>query len=211
VTPWIKAGRPAFNNGFTNPTQITAANSGVFARNTSTRTLLILGAAAPNTPYTIWGAGAAANIALPATRYSAQTLGPGSQPNQVGTDSYIYSLPNDETISPFDVSVNGNGTRNLMYGKIWGASVEQRLPGDVYFQVDYNRERVRNPISDFLRGIGSAIRADANQFLPDRVTPNPNFGRYYVEGEPRVFGFRAEKEESRAMLSYELDLTKRSG
>jgi hypothetical protein len=211
VTPWIKAGRPVFNNGLTNPTQITAANSGIFARNTSTRTLLILGAAAPNTPYTIWGAGAAANIALPTTRYAAQTLGPGSQPNQVGTDSYIYSLPNDETISPFDVSVNGNGTRNLMYGKIWGASVEQRLPGDLYFQVDYNRERVRNPISDFLRGIGSAVRADANQFLPDRVTPNPNLGRYYVEGEPRVFGFRAEKEEARAMLSYELDLTKRSG
>jgi iron complex outermembrane recepter protein len=70
---------------------------------------------------------------------------------------------------------------------------------------------VRNPISDFLRGIGSAVRADANQFLPDRVTPNPNFGRYYVEGEPRVFSFRAVKEESRAMLSYELDLTTRSG
>jgi iron complex outermembrane recepter protein len=211
VTPWIRAGKPVFNNGLTNPTLITAANAEIFARNTSTRTLLILGAAAPNTPYTVWGAGAAANLALPTTRYSATTLGPGSQPNQVGTDSYIYSLPNDESISPFDVSVNGNGTRNLMYGKIWGLSLEQRLPGDVFFQVDYNRERVRNPISDFLRGIGSAVRADANQFLPDRVTPNPNFGRYYVEGEPRVFGFRADKEESRAMLSYELDLTKRSG
>jgi hypothetical protein len=53
--------------------------------------------------------------------------------------------------------------------------------------------------------------ADANQFLPDRVTPNPNFGRYYVEGQPRVFGIRADKDESRAMLSYELDLTKRAG
>ena len=39
--------------------------------------------------------------------------GPGSQPNQTGVDSYIYSLPNDESISPFDVSGNGNGTRNL--------------------------------------------------------------------------------------------------
>jgi hypothetical protein len=209
VTPWIRAGRPAFNNGLTNPTVLGPANAGIFARNTSTRNILILGAAAPNTPYTSWGSAAAANIALPATRYSVFTIGPGSQPNQTGVDSYIYSLPNDESIVPFDVSVNGNGTKNLMYGTIWGASLEQRLPGDVYFQVDYNRERVVNPISDFLRGIASAVRADANQFLPDRVTPNPNFGRYYVEGEPRVFGFRQESEEARAMLSYELDLARR--
>lgn len=207
VTPWIKAGRPVFNNGLVNPTLINAANAGIFARNTSTRTLLITGAAATGTPYTIWGAGAAANIALPATRYGAVTLGPGSTPNQTGVDSYIYSLPADETISPFDVSVNGNGTRNLMYSQIWGASIEQRLPANLFFQVDYNRERLSNPISDFVRGISSAVQADVNQFLPDRVTPNPNLGRYYVEGSPRVFAFRSQSEEMRAMLSYELDLT----
>ncbi|MES2697411.1 MAG: TonB-dependent receptor plug domain-containing protein [Verrucomicrobiota bacterium] len=210
VTPWIQAGRPVFDNGLTNPTLLGTANQGIFNRNVSTRTLLIIGAADPSTPYTTWGSAAAANIALPTTRYSANTIGPGSTPNQTGTDSYIYSLPYDESISPFDVSVNGNGTRNLMYGKIWGASFEQRLPGDVYFQLDHNRERIRNPISDFLRGIGSAVRADANKYLPDRVTPNPNLGRYYVEGEPRVFGFRSDGEETRAMLSYELDLTKNS-
>ncbi len=210
VTPWIQAGRPVFNNGLSNTALITGPNSTLFARNTSTRNVLILGAAVAD-PYLIWGAGAATNIALPATRYSVHTIGPGSQPNQVGTDSYSYSLPYDESISPFDVSINGNGTRNLMYGKTWGLSLEQRLPANLYFQIDYSNERVRNPISDFLRGIQSAIRADANQFLPDRVTPNPNLGRYYVEGEPRVFGFRSDKEESRAMLSYELDLAKNSG
>jgi hypothetical protein len=159
----------------------------------------------------IWGSGAGVNLALPTTRYSANTIGPGSTPLQTGVDSYIYSLPNNEAISPFDVSVNGNGTGNLTYGKIWGGAIEQRLPGDVFLQVDYNRERVLQPIADFVRGIQSAVRADANMFLPDRVTPNPNFGRYYVEGQPRVFSFRSESEESRVMLSYELDLTKRQG
>jgi iron complex outermembrane recepter protein len=211
VTPWIAAGRPIFNNGLNNPTQLTTANAGIFTRDTSTRAVLILGAADPSTPYTVWGSGAAASIALPATRYSATTIGPGSTPNQTGVDSYIYSLPADGSISPFDVSVNGNGTRNLMYGKIWGATLEQRLPGEVYFQVDYNIERVRNPISDFLRGISSAVKADPNQFLPDRVTPNPNVGRLYVEGDPRVFGFRGDSEEARAMLSREFDFTRRSG
>ncbi|MGH8021896.1 MAG: hypothetical protein ACREIA_27160 [Opitutaceae bacterium] len=55
------------------------------------------------------------------------------------------------------------------------------------------------------------MRADANLYLPDRVTPNPNFGRYYVEGNPRVFSFRSENEDMRGMLSYELDLTRRDG
>jgi iron complex outermembrane recepter protein len=210
VTPWVNAGRPAFNNGLVNPTVINASNNHLFTRNTSTRNILILGAAVDD-PYLIWGSGGGVNIALPTTRYSATTLGPGSVPNQTGVDAYIYSLPYDESISPFDVSVNGNGTRNLTYGKIWGAAIEQRLPGNLYLQLDYNRERVKQPISDFVRGIQSAIRADANMFLPDRVTPNPNFGRYYVEGQPRVFSFRSETEESRAMLSYELDLTQRTG
>ncbi len=212
VTPWINAGRPAFNNGLTNPTVINSANNSIFTRNSAnTRTVFITGAAAPNTPYTIWGSAAANNIALATTRYTATTIGPGSNPNQTGVDAYIYSLPYNESISPFDVSINGNGTRNLMYSKTWGLSLEQRLPWDLYFQVDYNREKVRNPICDFVRGISSAVKADANTFLPDRVTPNPNFGRYYVESDPRVFGFRADSEEVRAMLSYELDLTKRSG
>lgn len=211
VTPWIKAGRPAFNNGLTNPTVIGATNSGIFARNNSTRNVFIVGAAAPGTPYTVWGSANTVNIALATTRYSSSTLGPGDTPNQTGVDSYLYSLPSDESISPFDVSVNGNGTRNLMYGRIWGLSLEQRLPGDVYFQIDYNQEHVRNPICDFLRGISSAVKADANQFLPDRVTPNPNFGRYYVEGDPRVFGFRSDSTEARVMLSREFDFDRQSG
>ena len=210
VTPWINAGRPAFNNGLNAPTPVNASNNRIFARNTSTRNVWILGAAAAD-PYMVWGSGNNANIALPATRYSVQTIGPGSEPLQEGIDSHIYSLPDNEAVSPFDVSVNGNGTRTLTYGKIWGASLEQQLPGGLFFQADYNREKIRQPISDFIRGIQSAVRADANMFLPDRVTPNPNFGRYYVEGQPRVFSFRSEDEESRAMLSYELDLTQRPG
>jgi len=211
VSPLLKAGRPAFNNGLTNTTLFSAANSGVFVRNNSTRNVFVVGAAAPGTPYTIWGSANTANPALATTRYSASTIGPGSTPLQTGVDSYIYSLPRDESISPFDVSVNGNGTRNLMYGLTWGAAIEQRLPANMFFQLDYNHERIRNPISDFVRGISSAVFADANMYLPDRVTPNPNFGRYYVEGDPRVLGYRSDAQELRAMLSYELDLPKRSG
>jgi len=211
VTPWIQAGRPAFNNGLTDPTVINASNSGIFARNTSVKPILILGAAAAK-PYVVWGSAANKAITSPTTAYSGVTIGPGSQPNQVGVDSYIYSLPADEDISPFDVSVNGNGSRTLTMGRIYGASWEQRLPGGLFFQIDYNREKMDQPIADFLRGIQSAVQVDPNLYLPDRVTPNPNFGRYYVESNgARVFSFRSQNEDARAMLSYELDLTKHQG
>ena len=70
VTPWINAGRPAFNNGLSNPATIGPSNNTIFARNNSTRTVFIVGAAAPSTPYTIWGSAGSANIALPTTRYT---------------------------------------------------------------------------------------------------------------------------------------------
>lgn len=210
VTPWIEAGRPAFNNGLNSPTTINSSNNSIFVRNNSTNRMLLLGAA-DTSPYLIWGSPGSRSIALPTTEYSVNTIGPGSQPNQTGVDSHIYSLPYNEDISPFDVSVNGNGSRTLSYGKIWGGSIEQQLPANFFLQLDYNREQMNQPISDFLRGINSAVRADANLFLPDRVTPNPNFGRYYVEGNPRVFSFRSENEDYRGMLSYELDFSQREG
>lgn len=209
ITPWIAAGRPVFDNGLVNPTVINASNNTIFARMTSSRPVWILGAYADN-PYIVWGSGANAAITNPATRYSSQTIGPGSQPNQVGIDSYIYSLPENEDLSPYDVSVNGNGTRNLQYGRIAGVSLEQNLPANFFLQIDWNKERVLQPVSDFLRGINSGLLVDANKYLPDRVTPNPNLGRYYVQAQARVFAYRTEKEESRAMLSYEHDFSNRS-
>lgn len=207
VTPWIEAGRPAFDNGLTNPTLVSSANNSYFARNTTTRSVWILGAAVED-PYLVWGSGNAVNVNLASTKYSGVTIGPGSAPNQSGVDAHIYSLPYDESISPFNVSVNGNGTRNLTFGKIWGASFEQRLPAGLFLQLDYNHESIVQPISDFVRGIQSAVLADANLYLPDRVTPNPNYGRYYVEGQPRVFAYRSEKQDARAQLSYEIDFTR---
>lgn len=208
VTPWIVAGRPAFNNGLIGFTVINATNNTVFARNTvNTRPVYILGDSTYN-DYVIWGSPATANPATASTIYSATTNGPGD--NAIGTDKYTHSLPNDGNVSPIDISINGNGTRNRLMGKTLGGSFEQRFTKDLFFQADYNRERGINHVADFLRGLQSIVRADANQYLPDRVTLNPNLGKYYVEGQPRAFSSRSEREEMRAMLSYDLDLRNRA-
>ena len=43
VTPWILAGRPAFNNGLANPTALNAANASIFARETLANNILVQG------------------------------------------------------------------------------------------------------------------------------------------------------------------------
>ncbi|MGH8019040.1 MAG: hypothetical protein ACREIA_12250, partial [Opitutaceae bacterium] len=67
-----------------------------------------------------------------------------------------------------------------------------------------------NPNIDMVRGNQMRIVADANLYLPDRVTPNPNAGRFYVEGVGRGRMIRRDIRESRVMASYDLDLTERN-
>jgi outer membrane receptor protein involved in Fe transport len=204
VTPWIKAGRPAFDNGLNNPTTITAANNSYFVRNGTSQPVLVLGGAG-SVPYLSWFS--SGNITAQTTAYAANTIGPGNSPNQTGIDVFNYSLPYDGTISPFNVHVYGNSVRQLTDSKILGGVVEQRLPGEFFLEIAANRESARQPNWIMLQDAG--IRADANLFLPDRVTPNPNFGRYYVEATaPNYYVFRYESREARVMLSRDADFTK---
>lgn len=206
VTPWIAAGRPVFDNGLTAPRPNPAANDPVFARSTLQANVLLFGASVGSPPTTRWGSTGTSTAASQV--YTAITKGPGDAPYQTGTDSYNYSL-RDPSISPFDVSVNGTGTRNRINGEIKGFTLEQRVGSHFVAEFSHNEEKMINPNLDMLRGGMMTIQADANRFLPDRVTPNPNVGRYYVEGIGRARNIRREMRENRAMASYELDLTPR--
>jgi hypothetical protein len=114
----------------------------------------------------------------------------------------------DYSVSPDGISINGTGTVNFIDAYVWGGAIEQRVTKDLFIEVAYNEEKNINPVADFLRGVEGEIRADANLYLPDRVTPNPNFGRYYVEGSGRATKFLRREKEARASVSYELDLNK---
>ncbi len=201
VTPWIAAGRPLFNNGLTNTQAVPGANDPVFEQNRLFQNVLLFGATDSGV-FMPWGGGA---TVTPTSNYSVLTKGPGSRPYQTGVNSYTYSLT-DPSISPRDISINGPETTNTVDSTIKGLIVEQRIGQDLFIEFGYNKEDLTNPVTDYLRGIQSAIRADANMYLPDRVTPNPNVGKYYVEGNGRARLWRSDSEEMRVMASYELDL-----
>ncbi len=208
VTPWIAAGRPIFNNGTgaSGTTPVPGANDPIFRRYTTNRNVYVFGQTAAAVPFMVWGA--TANPVTSATaRYSVTTKGPGDLATD--PDVYPYSLA-DSSIFPIDVNVNGNGTGSLMRGRILGATIEQRIGQNLYVEASYNEEKNRWDFVDIMRGNQNSLYVDANRFLPDRVTPNPNVGRYFFEGGGRGGIRRFEREEARATLAYDLDLRKRN-
>lgn len=203
VTPWIEAGRPTFNNGLTGTNPNPSASDPLFARNTQGANVVVYGAGEP-VDMMVWGAAGTSTAA--SVRYSVQTKGPGRAPYQVGVDSYDYSLL-DTSVSPEDISISGTGSRNRVDAEIMGAILEQRIGKNLFIELGYNREEIINPVTDLLRGGDTSLMAEVNQYLPDRVTPNPNLGRYYVEASGRARMWMRKNEEARVMASYDLDLT----
>jgi hypothetical protein len=209
VTPWVEAGRPLFDNSFASPmSSPNATTHSVFSRNTVRTNVLIFGATAADVPMMQWGS-TGSSVAAGQPVYSVVTKGPGSQPYQIGTDSYNYSLF-DTAISPDDVSVNGTGSRNQVNAEIKGFMLEQRVGQKLFLELSHNEEDIVNPNIDMVRGNQMRIVADANMYLPDRVTPNPNVGRYYVEGVGRGRMIRRNTRETRAMASYDLEPAERN-
>lgn len=202
VTPWIEAGRPTFNNGLVNPDPIPAASDPLFLRHSFPNQSIFLFGETETDVFSSWGSSGALTAG---STYSVVTKGPGQAPYQTGTNSYNYSLL-DPSISPRTISINGADTRNIVDAEVMGVILEQRIGQNLFIEAGFNQESLVNPVADYLRGIHSAIRADANMFLPDRVTPNPNLGKYYVEGNGRGRVWIRDSRESRVMASYDLDL-----
>lgn len=207
VTPWIEAGMPLVDNRI-NPnaptsttagqrnTALNAAYPGVFQSNPNNLIVRLENGAAGSPGF------------FNAQNQMVRTLGPNN--GQLSPDDYTYSLPDDDSVFPRDVNINGNGTRNRAWGKVHGLALEQRLPGGGFFEGTYNRESFEMWASDFTRGF-AFVEADANMYLPDG-SANPNAGRLYVEnGRPRIIARMSEFEEARAQVSYDFDLTDRSG
>lgn len=209
VTPWILAGRPIFNNG-TSATGVSpspATADPLFRRYTVTRNVYVFGQTSGDVPFMVWGSTSGNPSNSTTARYSVTTKGPGDL--AADPDFYPYSL-RDSSVFPLDVNVHGNGTRSLMRGRIFGATLEQRVGRNLFLEASFNHERNRYDFVDVMRGNQNSLYVDANRFLPDRVTPNPNVGRYYFEGGGRAGTRRFEREEMRATAAYELDLTRKN-
>ncbi|MFM9092289.1 MAG: hypothetical protein ACKOUK_11205, partial [Verrucomicrobiota bacterium] len=202
VTPWVNAGRPLFNNfGLTTPAQVTARIAA------NGQTALFQRRANNGAQYAIGQLAGAPFIGFWAN--TVETRGPDAA--LAAPDTNLVQTLRDPTVFPWKVAVNGNGTRLWQDGWIAGAAVEQRLFRSLHLEFAWNRERNTLAFHDFARG-APAVQADANLYLADGVTPNPNAGRYFLtHTQARANASFGEREGLRLMASHEFTPSRGAG
>lgn len=114
----------------------------------------------------------------------------------------------DPSIFPFDVNLVGE-SRTTIYGAYTKtAIIEQKLAENFFLELAYNREDAHDHRINAGGQAGSSnfrLNVDPNQFVPGTTTPNPYFGQYYFQGTAgNDLGYN-ERDDWRAMLTYELD------
>ncbi len=211
LTPWLDRGRPAFSNAnITSASAATAVTNlittgnlqSVFARNGTAGPVFMAGNTPANQPVAIWANTAAVR--------GAHTNAPKLQDQ--GTK---WSLLRPEIFDP-RANVYGDAYEVRQRGRIFNVFVEQQIAKYFAVEAGYMNERLRKRQGSFIGSETLDVQADANRYLPDGTTLNPNFGKLYVESSPTgdatgVGPSMEDREEWRLTASYELDFTQRAG
>ncbi len=203
ITPWIKAGRPIFDNGLGQALPANVNTPGAAGYNPAfqpymdaARPVVLLGNIAGTSPAGI--------------QYSGTTVMTRSYDTAAPSpDNFDYSLA-DGSIYPLSVNITGQALQNRQHGDIRGFSVELNPFRNFYLELGNNQERFIQKYTDLLPFGTTELRADANKFLPDRVTPNPNVGRYYLTSGPDTGIAYYSYRSRRVSGSYELNFTEKS-
>ncbi len=111
----------------------------------------------------------------------------------------------DESLLPKTTNLRGPGQINDVEYYNWALFLEQRIGRNLDLELAFNRQKEDQENFNVIVFDGVALRADPNALLRDG-SPNPNAGRFYVEGHPNL-GIRDQRRDDyRATLSYQLDL-----
>ena len=202
VTPWLFANqipnsgytvpKPAFNNN--NLTGI--ASNVIFAQ-------------ASDGPVYVDRSG----VPVMNWRNSVIVRNPSSLPGVDPTfDASVDRSILDANIFPLDVNVVGEARTNLQGAYTKTVILEQKLATNLFLELAYNREDSHDHKVYAGGQAGSSnyqLRVDPNQFLPGTTTPNPNFGRFYFQGDSGNNPGYDTRDDWRATLSYELDVAQK--
>ena len=207
ITPWINAGKPIFDNGVGKALPANVNTPGlanfnpIFQPYTQTpQPVVLLGSVAGPSPF-----------GLQYTNNTVVTRGYDTA--AASPDNFDRSLK-DGSIFPLNTNFTGDGLQNRLHADIRGFTIELNPIKNFYIELGNNQERYVNKFVDLLFFGGTELRADANKYLPDRVTPNPNVGRYYFTSNlantsSGVSFYRFDSR--RASASYDLNFTEKPG
>lgn len=201
--------KPLFDNrltGAVNPAN-TASTTNVTLTNVSTLNPIFTRQGAP--PVVLFGAGAlngnvqSWNNAV-AVREPQNQLAAFNPLNSF--DRFSFNTENG--IIPYDVNTFGTSRAQRLTSDLFNVFWEQKIADNLFLEVAYNKEDLDERTAD--SGFGAnTIQVDANQYLPGTTTPNPNVGRYYLQGRATGSEFWENREDWRVTLSYEFDFSRK--
>ncbi len=207
VTPWLDGGRPAFDNSGINATtaaatlttRITANGQGaVFARNGINGLVLMSGNTPANQPVTNW-------------LNTVSVVGLHTRAPVLQDQAYEWSLVRPSIYDPY-ANIYGDGNQVRRRGRVFNGFIEQKITQNFFVEAGFMNERASTRQGSWVDGNNSFdLIVDANRFLADGLTTNPNFGKLYSQANP--LGNRAfdDRQESRVTASYDQDFTRAKG
>ncbi|WP_175414786.1 TonB-dependent receptor plug domain-containing protein [Nibricoccus aquaticus] len=204
VSSWIAAGRPIFNNalGYTPP----ANNNTPGSANYSPVFLPFTGTNATSRQVYVLGQGSFVTPAF----WTNTVISRGYDTTLSGADGFDHSV-NNSAVFPNDTNITGNGLQNRLSGFIRGGSAELNPFKNFYVELGFNEEAYKQCFVEFGDVGATALMVDANRYLPDGVTLNPNAGRYYIQGTVASGTAWNHNQNWRGTASYELDFTGEKG
>ena len=184
VTPWLSAGSP----GRISNAGATAANPAGIVSYNPNPTLAAVFDVNPSTPLVQnWR-----NYAVGAT----QTVAGLS----------TISLPAD--FIPAEFSVIGRQRTSIFTGHALNANIQWEPVRNLFVEYAFNKESAF--YGYYNTNVGNVLWVDASRTLPDGVSTNPNFGRYFTAGTTVFQPQLRYQQNHRVTASYEFDLTARS-
>ncbi|GAB5560021.1 MAG: hypothetical protein SynsKO_16680 [Synoicihabitans sp.] len=139
-------------------------------------------------------------------RNTVQTIDP-SRRDSDPLNRYRWSLPEDSPLVSLEHNIHGLTTNRRMVGDIYGAILTQQLRKNLHIELGYNFETGDTHYTSMAQPGAAVVRVDTNLYLPDKVTPNPYKGMYYVDHWGQSTSDFNELESFRATISWDLDFT----
>ncbi|HUG09766.1 MAG TPA: hypothetical protein VMM36_02075 [Opitutaceae bacterium] len=150
------------------------------------------------------------SVGLRNWRNSVTVKNPSSLPGVDPTfDASVNTTILDPAVFPFDANVVGTEGTTRSGATTTTVIIEQKLTDTLFLEIAYNHENAYE--QNFAAGgsLTNNLNVDANQFVPGTTTPNPNFGKLYVQGLASTEPAFDRREDWRAALSYELNLAEK--
>ncbi|MEZ5275030.1 MAG: hypothetical protein R3F07_01465 [Opitutaceae bacterium] len=120
-------------------------------------------------------------------------------------DWRVHYTLRDDTVFPTDVALMAALNQSHATGNIFNLVLNQKILDGLNLEISGNSERMENLETYGVDGATTTIQVDANAYLPDGVTLNPNVGKLYMEEVAAYMDNSAKSDFLRAALSYEYD------